>query len=86
MKRPQPIHAFNQDIARHLIGKAVLCAQHKEGLGYYGTLIGFCSKTGKFIVKRLYDKNESRWMWIIEDTVGNNGLVETINEIDEVVI
>lgn len=68
MKRPQPIHAINKKQAKTLVGKNILCAQHKEGLGYYGTLIGFCPATGKFIVQRLGSRKTSRWMWIVADT------------------
>lgn len=90
MKQSKPIHAINKDQATHLIGKCVLCAQHKEGLGYYGTLVGFCQKTGKFIVKRDCDKNNTLWMWIVEDAIRNDTSIDSsaniINEIDEVVI
>lgn len=62
----EPIHALNKDLAAPLIGKEVLCANHKEGLGYYATLIGFCPKTGKFVVKLPHFKNNRRCMWIVE--------------------
>lgn len=39
--RPEPIEALFADDAKHLIGKAVLCAQRKEGLGYWATLVRF---------------------------------------------
>ncbi len=46
----QPIHCVEKD---KIIpnNQKVLFANHIEGLGYYGRLIGFCSKSGKFLIK-----------------------------------
>ena len=51
MKRPTPLHAVEKDKASRLIGKRVLYANDREGLGYYGVLIGFSETNGKFLVR-----------------------------------
>jgi hypothetical protein len=68
-ERPEPVHAIEKDRAMPLIGKSVLFANEKEGLGTYGTLLGW-SKRGYFIVEPDHAKGKhSRCQWIIEYTV-----------------
>ncbi len=65
-KRPEPIHAIERDRAVSLIGKPILFAQTKEGLGTYGTLIGW-SKRGYFLVEPDYAEDKHiRCEWIVE--------------------
>lgn len=64
--RPQPIHCIEKDRAEELIGKEILWAQDKEGLGYYGTLMGFDEKTGQFRVKAPIGNHTYKCSWIVE--------------------
>ncbi len=62
----EPIHAVEKDKVVRLIGKPVLYASDKEGLGTYGTLIGW-NKRGYFIVEPDHMKNRYvHCSWIVE--------------------
>ena len=66
MKQAEPIHAAEKDKALPLIGKPILFAAHKEGLGTYGTLVGW-DRRGFFVVTP--DHNPEVWFkcaWIVE--------------------
>lgn len=72
--RPEPIEALFADDAKHLIGKAVLCAQRKEGLGYWATLVRIENTNKPFVCilnNHLNEEKqlESRWRWIVEDKI-----------------
>ena len=67
MKKYEPIHCVEVDKAKKLIGKRILCAQHKECLGFYGELIGINPDNGKFWVLRDCDKRATQCQWIVED-------------------
>jgi hypothetical protein len=74
MSRSEPIEALFADDAKHLIGKSVLCANDKEGLGYYATLIRIESGNKPFVCilnNHLNEEKqlESRWRWIVEDKI-----------------
>ena len=50
-----PIHCVEKDKITPNNQK-VLFANDIEGLGYYGNLVGYCPKTGKFLVKDIYGR------------------------------
>lgn len=64
---PDPIHAIEKDKALPLIGSPVLFASEKEGLGTYGTLIGWDDR-GFFKVVPDYDKKVIvKCSWIVNN-------------------
>lgn len=65
-QNPEPIQGVEKDRAIDLIGKPVLFASCKEGLGSYGTLIGW-NASGRFVVEP--DYAPGRFVlcsWIVE--------------------
>ena len=70
-KRPKPIHCLQKRGAKKLIGKQILYANEKLGLGFYGILEGFSAKTEKFIVQPDHFDNRIECNWIVEYVVGN---------------
>ena len=66
-KRLEPIHALERHKAKYLVGKSILYANDKEGLGCYGTLEGFSDKTGKFIVKSDHCSSLLECVWIVRN-------------------
>lgn len=64
----QPFH-YKEECPHELLGKNILYAGRKEGLGAYGYLIGKDSESGKFIVKPYNNKRLIKAEWIVENTM-----------------
>lgn len=65
----EPIEALFANDAESLIGHRVLCAQDREGLGYYATLVRIDGGNRPFVCileNHLNEKKrlESNWRWV----------------------
>lgn len=72
-KTAEPIYALFAKDATHLLGKKVLCAQEKEGLGYWATLVRIEESGTPFVCVLNNPQNakkaESKWRWVVEDLI-----------------
>lgn len=68
IKERRAYHPIEKDEARHLVGQNIICANTKEGLGYWATLEGIDDNSEfPYICKLDYNKKIKNFKWIAND-------------------